>query len=85
MNMKIGVIFTIYNCEEYLENCLQPWFDLKSEYDFVFTSPPYYFIQKYENNTEYNSKNEMDEKFYTPLFSKSYFNLQPGGYFIINV
>jgi hypothetical protein len=35
--MKIGVIFTIYNCEEYLENCLQPWFDLKSEYDFVFT------------------------------------------------
>jgi hypothetical protein len=35
--MKIGVIFTIYNCEEYLENCLQPWFDLKSEYEFVFT------------------------------------------------
>jgi hypothetical protein len=35
--MKIGLIFTIYNCEEHLQNCLQPWFDLKSEYDFVFS------------------------------------------------
>jgi len=54
-------------------------------YDFVFTSPPYYFIQKYENNVVYNSKKEMDELFYKPLFTKVYNGLQPGGYFIINV
>ena len=61
-------------------------FDYASiEYDTVFASPPYYFIEKYANNIIYSSKKEMDEKFYTPLFSKSYFNLQPGGYFIINV
>jgi tRNA1(Val) A37 N6-methylase TrmN6 len=55
------------------------------KYDLVFTSPPYYFIQKYENNPLYTSKKEMDELFYKPLFTKVYNGLQPGGYFIINV
>jgi len=54
-------------------------------YDFVFTSPPYYFIQKYENNTEYTSKKEMNELFYIPLFTKTYQGLQPGGIYAINV
>jgi len=57
----------------------------KLSYDFVFTSPPYYFIQKYENNVEYETKREMDEKFYIPLFNITYNGLQPGGYYIINV
>jgi 16S rRNA G966 N2-methylase RsmD len=55
------------------------------EYDFVFTSPPYYFIQKYENNIKYNSKKEMDELFYKPIFNKTYNGLTKGGYYIINV
>ena len=54
-------------------------------YDLVFTSPPYYFIQKYENNIEYPSKMEMNEKFYKPIFTKVYNGLQPGGHFIINI
>ena len=54
-------------------------------YDLVFTSPPYYFIQKYENNVEYISKSDMDAKFYKPIFTKVYNGLQPGGHFIINV
>lgn len=57
----------------------------KYDYDLVFTSPPYYFIQKYENNPEYTSKKEMDEKFYKPIFTKTYNGLKPGGYYIINV
>lgn len=57
----------------------------KLNYDLVFTSPPYYFIQKYENNKEYSNKLEMNEIFYKPLFTKVYNGLQPGGYFIINV
>lgn len=57
----------------------------KYEYDLVFTSPPYYFIQKYENNSQYASKKEMDEKFYKPIFTKTYNGLKPGGYYIINV
>lgn len=54
-------------------------------YDFVFTSPPYYFIQKYENNVKYNTKKEMDEKFYIPLFSKTYSHLQTNGVYALNV
>jgi 16S rRNA G966 N2-methylase RsmD len=54
-------------------------------YDTVFSSPPYYFIEKYENNVKYGSKKDMDEKFYKPLFSKTYNGLQNGGHYIINI
>ena len=55
------------------------------DYDLVFTSPPYYFIQKYENNTEYTSKKEMDELFYKPLFSNTYANLKANGIYALNI
>lgn len=54
-------------------------------YDTVFASPPYYFIEKYANNVKYDTKKEMDECFYKPLFTKTYNGLQPGGHYIINV
>jgi hypothetical protein len=57
----------------------------KMEYDTVFSSPPYYFIEKYSNNNNYASKKEMNENFYKPLFSKTYDGLQIGGYYIINI
>ena len=57
----------------------------KLNYDFVFTSPPYYFIQKYENNTEYLSKKDMDTAFYIPLFSNTYNNLKPDGIYALNI
>jgi len=57
----------------------------KCEYDTVFASPPYYFIEKYANNIDYKSKADMDEKFYKPVFSKTYLHLKKGGHFIINI
>ena len=61
-------------------------FDYSSmNYDTIFSSPPYYFIEKYANNMAYKSKKDMDEKFYKPVFSKSYLHLKKGGHFIINV
>lgn len=57
----------------------------KIDYDLVFTSPPYYFIQKYMNNVVYKTKKEMDELFYVPLFSKTYQCLKQGGYYILNI
>jgi 16S rRNA G966 N2-methylase RsmD len=54
-------------------------------YDTVFASPPYYFIEKYEHNVKYKSKIEMNELFYKPLFTKTYFGLQQGGHYVINV
>jgi 16S rRNA G966 N2-methylase RsmD len=55
------------------------------EYDTVFASPPYYFIEKYANNVGYKSKKEMDDKFYKPVFSNTYLHLKKDGHFIINV
>jgi len=57
----------------------------KCNYDTVFASPPYYFIEKYANNIDYKSKADMDEKFYKPVFSKTYLHLKKGGHFIINI
>ena len=54
-------------------------------YDMVLTSPPYYFLEQYSNNEGYNSKKEMDEKFYIPVISNTYKYLQVGGHYCLNV
>ena len=54
-------------------------------YDTVFASPPYYFLEKYANNEKFESKEMMNEKFYKPIFLKTYKGLQIGGYYIINI
>jgi len=55
------------------------------EYDTVFSSPPYYTIEKYPHNVKYESKKEMDDKFYRPLFRNTYNGLKNGGHYIINI
>ena len=59
---------------------------IEPRYDMVFTSPPYYFIEKYRHSPSYkNSKDEMDQEFYTPIFSQTYLHLLPGGCMALNV
>jgi hypothetical protein len=55
------------------------------DYDTVFSSPPYYFIEKYANNVAYESKKDMDDKFYKPVFAKTFAHLKPAGHYIINI
>jgi len=55
------------------------------EYDTVFASPPYYFLEKYANNVAYKSKKDMDDKFYKPVFAKTFAHLKHGGHYIINI
>jgi 16S rRNA G966 N2-methylase RsmD len=55
------------------------------DYDFVFTSPPYYFIQKYSHNEAYINKKKMETDFYVPLFKKTFDSLQKGGTYILNI
>jgi hypothetical protein len=55
------------------------------EYDLVFASPPYYSLEKYPHNTSYESKRDMEDTFYKPLFKKTYDGLQIKGHYIINV
>jgi tRNA1(Val) A37 N6-methylase TrmN6 len=57
----------------------------KIEYDMVLTSPPYYALEKYPNNINYETKKEMNEQFYSPLIKNSYQYLKPGGHYCLNV
>jgi hypothetical protein len=67
------------------EDALETNIEELGEYDTIFTSPPYYFIEKYPNNKKYISKIDMDNNFYKPVFEKYYKGLNKGGYFIINI
>jgi tRNA1(Val) A37 N6-methylase TrmN6 len=55
------------------------------DYDMVFTSPPYFFLEKYSFNTQYKSKEEMMNIFYIPLFKKTFEYLKKGGYYCLNI
>ena len=59
--------------------------DALPKYDMVFTSPPYYFLEKYSHNSGYKNKKDKNERFYLPLFRKFYDGLALGGHFIVNV
>ena len=79
LKTKSGTFFNMTFCD-----ALDVDYDV-FDYDTVFSSPPYYFIEKYANNVKYVSKKEMDEQFYKPLFSKTYNGLSVGGHYIINI
>jgi hypothetical protein len=51
----------------------------------VFTSPPYFFLEKYSFNNRYNSKEEMINNFYKPLFQKTFDSLKKGGHYCLNI
>jgi len=57
----------------------------KVAYDLVLTSPPYYSLEKYSNNEEYESKKQMNKLFYEPAIANSFKYLQPGGHYCLNV
>lgn len=35
-NLKIGILFTAYNCADYINDCLIPWFNLKNTFNLKF-------------------------------------------------
>lgn len=55
------------------------------EYDMVFTSPPYYNLEKYTGVRTWNSKKQWDEEFYWPIFWLAFNYMQKGGHFCVNV
>ena len=82
------ITFLQTKCATKFENIICDAVDVdysNMNYDTVFSSPPYYFLEKYANNVKYSSKKDMDDKFYRPLFAKTHNGLQPGGHYIINV
>ena len=68
------------------------------KYDMVFTSPPYYGLERYggtrlessrlESSSRLEpelSKDEWDETFYRPLFRETFRYLEKGGHYCLNI
>ena len=36
--MRIGLLLTVYNCEKYIKDCLDPWFELKENHEVVISA-----------------------------------------------
>ena len=58
---------------------------LRGKYDLVFTSPPYFMLEKYQNMPAYKSKEEFITRFYHPVLMASVDNLLPGGRVALNI
>jgi len=70
--------------ELYFKNALDMDYS-QLDYDMVFTSPPFYDKETYSDMVSYLSKNEWDEKFYRPVFEKTWQHLKSGGVYCLNV
>jgi len=55
------------------------------KYDMIFTSPPYYSLEKYEGMKEYKSNTAFMEEYFVPTIINSYNYLQPNGHLILNM
>ena len=74
----------ITEIELYFQDCLTIDYSTL-DYDFVFTSPPYYDIEIYNNTNNYNSIEEWNNSFYIPLITNIFSNLKQDGYFCLNI
>jgi tRNA G10 N-methylase Trm11 len=54
-------------------------------YDCVMTSPPYYNLERYPNNCAFTTDDDMDDRFYFPLFYAAMDYLQPGGWIVLSI
>jgi hypothetical protein len=57
----------------------------KLNYDTVFTSPPYFTLEKYEDMPSYETRDEFNEKFYFPVLRKVFAGLKRGGKLALNI
>lgn len=55
------------------------------QYDMVFTSPPYYTIERYENMPSYSCKKEFFDVFLIPVVMRAWAGLLSGGTMALNM
>jgi tRNA1(Val) A37 N6-methylase TrmN6 len=54
-------------------------------YDMIFTSPPYFTLEKYQNMKEYKDYDDFINSYFIPTINKSFNHLLKGGYLILNM
>lgn len=57
----------------------------KFKYDLIFTSPPYFTIEIYENMPQYESKEHFLNTFFIPVVMSSWKHLILGGFMALNI
>ena len=57
----------------------------KLNYDLVFTSPPYFMLEEYENMPQYSSRSAFLEKFFRPVVASAWKNLRSPGHMALNM
>jgi tRNA G10 N-methylase Trm11 len=55
------------------------------KYDLIFTSPPYFDLEKYEGMEIFKNKDEFIEKYWRPTIEKAYKYLEKGGHLALNM
>ena len=80
---RINQLFGVKNNLIIMDSLQFNYSELK--YDLVFTSCPYYNIERYEHNAVYKTKDIWATDFYIPLFMKVFRYLQPGGHMVLNI
>lgn len=57
----------------------------KFKYDLIFTSPPYFMLEKYENMPAYEGNRGFIEEFFRPVIERVWKHLEPGGKMALNM
>ena len=57
----------------------------KYDYDLVFTSPPYFMIERYEKMPAYKSKQAFLDNFFIPVALNAWKHLKRGGNMALNI
>jgi len=66
--MKIGILFTAYNCDDYIEDVLKPWLELRDELNLILVANSgmfsdyvkFGFEEKNENTLQILINNKLD-------------------------
>jgi cyclopropane fatty-acyl-phospholipid synthase-like methyltransferase len=58
---------------------------ISGKYDLVFTSPPFYTVEKYDKMVGWESVEEFMEEFMIPLFKKSVRHLEQKGHIVLYI
>lgn len=59
--------------------------DISGKFDLVFTSPPFFNVEIYENMTDWKDVEEFMEEFLRPLLKKSRDHLKKGGHIVLYI
>ena len=55
------------------------------KYDLIFTSPPYFMLEKYEKMPEYKTKEDFLQRFFIPVVQSAWRSLRKGGHMALNM